>query len=112
MLRLYRRHRVSCGQTSERYRRCACPVYVEGTLAGEIHPAAPRSHVLDRRNGPGWLQTNNLRALADVTQQLYVRLPSYSAWHRAEWEAIHARRKARADANQVVAGAGPPGQLI
>lgn len=35
MLRLYRRHRLSCGKTSERYRRCSCPVYVEGSLAGE-----------------------------------------------------------------------------
>ncbi|MEW6323626.1 MAG: hypothetical protein AB1635_21345, partial [Acidobacteriota bacterium] len=35
MLRLYRRHRVSCPHTSERFRRCACPIYVEGSLAGE-----------------------------------------------------------------------------
>lgn len=35
MLRLYRRHRTSCPQTSERYRRCNCPIYVKGTLAGE-----------------------------------------------------------------------------
>lgn len=35
MLRLYRRHRTSCGRHSERYRRCACPIYVEGSLAGE-----------------------------------------------------------------------------
>lgn len=35
MLRLYRRHRVSCPQKSERYRRCSCPIYVEGSLAGE-----------------------------------------------------------------------------
>lgn len=35
MLRLYRRHRTSCGRRSERYRRCACPIYVEGSLRGE-----------------------------------------------------------------------------
>jgi hypothetical protein len=35
VLRLYRRHRVSCPRRSERYRRCACPIYVEGSLAGE-----------------------------------------------------------------------------
>lgn len=35
MLRLYRRHRTACPQKSQRYRRCACPIYVEGTLAGE-----------------------------------------------------------------------------
>lgn len=35
MLRLYRRHRVSCPQTSQKYRRCSCPIFVCGTLAGE-----------------------------------------------------------------------------
>lgn len=35
MLTIYRRHRKSCGQTSRRYRRCQCPVWVAGTLAGE-----------------------------------------------------------------------------
>lgn len=35
VLRLYRRHRQTCPQTSERYRRCACPIYVEGTVGGE-----------------------------------------------------------------------------
>ena len=44
------------------------------------------------------LETANLRILADVTQQLYLGLPSYSAWHQAKWERIHADRKARADA--------------
>src|SRR5581483_9452626 len=35
MLRLYRRHRLICGHRSERYRRCQCPIYVEGSLGGE-----------------------------------------------------------------------------
>ena len=35
MLRLYRRHSRKCPQKSERYRRCSCPIYVEGTLAHE-----------------------------------------------------------------------------
>ena len=35
MLRLYRRHRSSCPHRSERYRRCQCPIYVEGSLGGE-----------------------------------------------------------------------------
>ncbi len=35
MLRIYRRHRLSCSHRSERYRRCQCPIYVEGSLAGE-----------------------------------------------------------------------------
>lgn len=35
MLRLFRRHRKTCSQTSETYRRCSCPVYVEGTIGRE-----------------------------------------------------------------------------
>ena len=35
MLRIYRRHRTDCRFTSERYRRCTCPIYVEGTLGTE-----------------------------------------------------------------------------
>lgn len=30
-----RRHRTDCRFTSERYRRCSCPIYVEGTLGTE-----------------------------------------------------------------------------
>ncbi|MGE3957425.1 MAG: hypothetical protein AB7H96_11960 [Vicinamibacterales bacterium] len=49
--------------------------------------------------GDGWrTETSNLRTLADITQQLYLNLPSYSQWHETKWKAIHARRKARADA--------------
>ena len=45
------------------------------------------------------LETDNLRILADVTQQLYLGLPSGThPWHQAKWERIHAERKARADA--------------
>jgi len=35
VLRIYRRHRLVCGRRSERYRRCQCPIYVEGSLGGE-----------------------------------------------------------------------------
>lgn len=35
MLRIYRRHRTFCPHTSERYRRCSCPIYVEGSLGAE-----------------------------------------------------------------------------
>jgi integrase len=35
VLRIYRRHRTDCPHASERYRRCSCPIYVEGTLGGE-----------------------------------------------------------------------------
>ena len=31
MLTLYRRHTRSCGQKDRYYRRCKCPVWVEGT---------------------------------------------------------------------------------
>jgi len=29
---------------------------------------------------PGWVRTESLRVLADLTQQLYLNMPSYSAW--------------------------------
>jgi integrase/recombinase XerD len=35
MLTLFKRHTKACGQTSRRYRRCGCPVAVEGSLGGE-----------------------------------------------------------------------------
>lgn len=35
MLTLFRRHLQSCPKTSRTYRRCSCPIYVEGSLAGE-----------------------------------------------------------------------------
>ncbi len=35
MLTLYRRHAGSCGKKSRRFRRCSCPVWVQGTLGGE-----------------------------------------------------------------------------
>ena len=35
MLRIYRRHRKDCQHASERYRRCSCPIYVEGSLGAE-----------------------------------------------------------------------------
>ena len=49
-----------------------------------------------------WSRTDNLRVLADITQQLYLGMPSYENWFRAKWDIIHARRRARAEvaANQ------------
>jgi integrase len=35
VLRVFRRHRALCPHRSERYRRCSCPIYVEGSLGGE-----------------------------------------------------------------------------
>lgn len=46
------------------------------------------------------VETGNLRTLADITQQLYLNLPPYSKWLEAKWKAIHARRKAGAEAKQ------------
>jgi integrase/recombinase XerD len=35
VLILFRRHLKSCPQTSRSYRRCKCPIHVEGSLSGE-----------------------------------------------------------------------------
>jgi integrase len=40
-VRIYRRHRIECGQKSQTYRRCSCPIYIEGKLGEEtIRPHA------------------------------------------------------------------------
>src|SRR5437763_16223369 len=36
MLTLFRRHVSSCPHSSRHYRRCSCPIHVEGTLNGEL----------------------------------------------------------------------------
>lgn len=43
----------------------------------------------------GMIRTENLRVLADLTQQLYLGMPPYSEWLRAKWERRTARRNAR-----------------
>lgn len=35
-------------------------------------------------SGVGWFRENNLRVLADLTQQLYLNLPPYTAWSELE----------------------------
>ena len=45
--------------------------------------------------GPGYVRLDNLRTLADITQQVYLGMPSYSTWHQAKWEKRR-RRRARA----------------
>lgn len=46
--------------------------------------------------GPGWVRTDNLRVLADLTQQLYLNMPSYGTWLDAKWKKRAERQKARA----------------
>jgi integrase/recombinase XerD len=36
MLTIYRRHKKDCPHRSRSYRRCRCPLWVQGTLAGEV----------------------------------------------------------------------------
>jgi integrase/recombinase XerD len=35
MLTLFKRHKKSCPHTARKYRRCSCPIHVEGSLGGE-----------------------------------------------------------------------------
>jgi hypothetical protein len=39
------------------------------------------------------LSLDDLKTLADVTQQLYLDMPAYSTWLRAKWEKKHRRQK-------------------
>ena len=38
MLNLYRRHQPPCRYASRRYRNCTCPIWVQGSLRGEVQP--------------------------------------------------------------------------
>ena len=44
---------------------------------------------------PAWVRTENLRVLADLTQQLYLGLPSYGAWREEKWKKRRDRRRKR-----------------
>lgn len=41
----------------------------------------------EQLSSPGYLQLDQLKILADLTQQLYLGMPSYSKWLQAKWEA-------------------------
>jgi len=41
---------------------------------------------------PGWVRIENLRVLADSTQQLYLDMPSYGSWLKAKWQRRRDRR--------------------
>jgi hypothetical protein len=41
---------------------------------------------------PAYVRLDNLRILADITQQLYLNMPSYSSWRQARWEKRRRRR--------------------
>lgn len=42
---------------------------------------------------PGWVREENLRVLADMTQQLYLNMPSYGTWLEAKWKKRRAARQ-------------------
>lgn len=45
---------------------------------------------------PGWIRPDNLRTLADLTQQLYLGMPSYGKWLEEKWDKRSERRKKKA----------------
>ena len=42
---------------------------------------------------PAYVRLDNLETLADLTQQLYLGMPSYSSWRSTKWKKKDARRK-------------------
>lgn len=42
---------------------------------------------------PGWVRAENLRMLANMTQQLYLNMPSYETWYDAKWKKKLSRRQ-------------------
>ena len=53
---------------------------------------------------PAWIsiRLSNLRILADLTQQLYLNMPSYGEWSETKWKKRAARRKVRATDDTVM----------
>jgi hypothetical protein len=49
----------------------------------------------EQLSAPGYVSLGNLRVLADVTQQLYLGMPSYSEWFQAKWKARQERYQKR-----------------
>jgi hypothetical protein len=50
----------------------------------------------------GWVRVDDLRELADLTQQLYLNMPSYGTWFEARSKRQAARRQARLSADAEV----------
>jgi hypothetical protein len=48
----------------------------------------------------GWTRLDNLRVLADLTQQLYLAMPAYGTWLEEKWEKKAAKRQQRKAAIQ------------
>lgn len=44
---------------------------------------------------PGYVHADNLRVLANLTQQLYLGLPSYFDWQNEKWKRVAQRRKGK-----------------
>ena len=45
----------------------------------------------ERLIAPGYVQLDQLKTLADLTQQLYLGMPPYHVWADAKWKARQAR---------------------
>ena len=52
----------------------------------------------------GWTRLDNLRVLADLTQQLYLGMPAYGTWLDEKWKKKAAKREQR----KAVIQAPPP----
>lgn len=50
---------------------------------------------------PGWVRPGNLRVLADLTQQLYLNMPSYGTWLDMKYKKRAARRNAEFLSNRL-----------
>lgn len=49
---------------------------------------------------PAWVSVrlDNLRILADLTQQLYLEMPSYGEWREEKWKKLANRRRKKSQA--------------
>jgi hypothetical protein len=51
---------------------------------------------------PGWVRVDNLRVLADLTQQLYLNMPSYGAWLEEKWKRRRDARRPSRKVHQII----------
>ncbi len=95
MLTLYRRHYAPCRHTSRRFRKCQCPIWVQGTLRGET---VKRS--LDLRSWEaasdlvrGWEASGQIGVVKPETPTVQAAVDRFVAYQRSRHLADETIRK-------------------
>jgi len=100
MLTIYRRHGPRCSHKGRRWRRCRCPIWVEGTLAGEPirKSMSMRDWEMAQSKVRVWEEEQKASALCSVTLERAKELFLLDAQARKlSHETIRSVRLSRAD---------------